>query len=241
MSNKNNEIFWINDPMILIYNYLKFVPIPSMTKIEQLNAITLFCIYAIILMLLLKKETNYFYIPVVGIIFMIILYYIDENNLKTSKIETDIKGKEILYDDRGNKIDIQAGYYDSDGKIVIGGSPPKDREKKKDCRMPTENNPFMNPLVSDYGNDNDPVPCNSDDVNVKKDINISFNKDLYRDVEDLFDVKNSQRQFYTIPAPTNPPDFVNFANWAYKPAQICKVDQDKCLRDEDIRYKYVRR
>jgi len=237
----NNEVFWLKNPKILLHNYLKFVPTLSMSKMEQLNAITLFCIYAIILMLLLKKETNYIYIPVGGIILMIILYYIDENKLKKDRTKTEITGGQILFDDRGNRIDIQSGYYDSNGKLNIGSSPPKDREKKKDCRKPTENNPFMNPLVSDYGNDNDPVPCNSDDDTIKKDINISFNKDLYRDVEDLFDVKNSQRQFYTIPAPTNPPDFVSFANWAYRPAQICKVDQDKCLRDEDIRYKYVRR
>jgi len=237
----NKEIFWINDPRILVNNYLRFVPTIKMTKIEQLNAITLFCIYAIILMLILKKNTNYFYVPVVGIIFMVILYYIDESKLKKDDKNINIKGNEVLFDDKGNKIDIQAGYYDSDGNIIIGNSETKDREKKKDCRSPTINNPFMNPTILDYGSENDPVPCNSDDVSVKKDINISFNKDLYRDTEDLFDVKNSQRQFYTIPAPTNPPDFVKFANWAYRPEQICKVDQDKCLRDEDIRYKYVRR
>jgi len=236
-----SEDFWINNPKILLHNYLRFVPTTTMTKMEQLNAITLFCIYAIILMLLVKTETNYFYIPVIGIIFMIILYYIDDSKLKSNHKPIEIKGNEVLFDDRGNKIDIQSGYYDSNGKLNIGYTPPKDREKKKECRAPSVNNPFMNPLVSDYGNENDPVPCNSDDEEIKKEVNISFNKDLYRDVEDLFDVKNSQRQFYSIPGSTNPPDFVGFANWAYRPEQICKVDQDKCLRDEDIRYKYVRR
>ena len=33
-----------------------------------------------------------------------------------------------------------------------------------------------------------------------------FNKDIYRDVNDIFGKNNSQRQFYTVPGKTNPND-----------------------------------
>lgn len=235
-----NDKFWLNDPLILTKNYLHFFPTSKMTRNEQLNSLSLFFIYYIILLIILQKEQHFYYIPIVGIIFIIVLFYVNEkDNVKTFTETKNNIPKETLYDSSGNIIDIQSGYYDSNNKLIIGQSSPTDRDKEQKCRTPTENNPFMNPLVSEYGNGNIPAACNVDDENIKKDINTGFNKDLYRDVNDVFGKKNSERNYYTLPE-FNPK---KFADWCYKESEYetCKTNNDACLREEDIRFKYVRR
>ena len=80
----------------------------------------------------------------------------------------------------------------------------------------------MNPPVTDFDRENIPEACNTD---------------LYRDLNDLFDTKNSQRTWYTTPSTAIPNDQEGFANWLYKTDQICKVNQGTCLRYEDLRFK----
>jgi hypothetical protein len=154
----------------------------------------------------------------------------------------------------GTAYDIEAGYYDSDGKLktgsynqAVGNDADPDRIKytldemrtfeNATCRKPTSDNPFMNPSVDDFNKESTPIACNSDDADLAKDIQLKFNGDLYRDIEDVFDKKNSQRQFYTI-AHNIPNDQEAFARWCYKFPATCKVDQERCLRYEDLRTKY---
>ena len=109
---------------------------------------------------------------------------------------------------------------------------------KNTCRMPSEDNPFMNSNIVDYENESDnPQACNIEDDEIKEKTNDFFNKDLYRNLDDLFDTKNSQRQFYTTPNTKIPPNTVQFANWLYGTMSTCKENQENCLRYEDLRYK----
>ena len=59
MENKN--LFWTNNFKILYNNenYLNFLPNKSMSRFEQLNAITRFCLYLIILCLLFYSLFRY--------------------------------------------------------------------------------------------------------------------------------------------------------------------------------------
>jgi hypothetical protein len=91
----------------------------------------------------------------------------------------------------------------------------------------------------DFNNDNhSPVACNSDDEDIKQNMDLKFNEDMYHDIEDVFDKKNSQRQFFTV-AHTIPNDMEAFANWCYKFPPTCKTNQERCLRYEDLRMKYL--
>merc|ERR1712216_191882 len=104
---------------------------------------------------------------------------------------------------------------------------------KATCRKPTADNPFMNDTLADINTDH-PAACNDDDENINDIIDEKFNEDLFRDVGDLFNVKNSQRQFYTtIPLV---PDSVQFAQWLYGGKKTCKNDQTNCLRYEDPKF-----
>lgn len=149
--------------------------------------------------------------------------------------------------------DIEVGYYDSDGKLQYGKyknplTPSNQNEvsytldemrlyERNKCRQPTEGNPFMNPSVDDFNKENIPVACNADDEDINKEMTLKFNGDIYRDIQDVFDKKNSQRQFYTV-AHNIPNDQEAFARWCYKFPDTCKVDQERCLKYQDLRAKY---
>jgi hypothetical protein len=164
------------------------------------------------------------------------------------------KTKEEIDNLNKNDITLESGMYDSNGELRVGkfyshespnnaGLDYKMQEyleyKKASCRMPTENNPFMNPTADEFNNGEIPAACNVDDEEVP-DIKIKqqdfFNKDFYRDMSDLFDIKNSQRQFYTI-THDYPNDQQAFAEWLYKTPQTCKENNENCLKYEDLRFK----
>ena len=105
------------------------------------------------------------------------------------------------------------------------------------CRRPTNDNPFMNPSLDDLNKENVPVACNSDDEDIQNEISNKFNQDMYRDIEDVFNRKNSQRQFYTVHQ-SIPNDQEAFARWCYGFPPTCKTDQQYCLRYQDLRTKY---
>ena len=100
------------------------------------------------------------------------------------------------------------------------------------CTMPTDDNPFMNTLVTDVGNYKPRTEaCMVEDV--KEDIHKKFHKGLYKDVNDLYDKNNSQNRFFTMPN-TNEygikhGDTVKLANWLYNLGQpSCKEDTGMC-------------
>ena len=82
-----------------------------------------------------------------------------------------------------------------------------------------------------------PEACDTNDVEIKKQIDSSFNNNLYKDVNDVFGKMNSQRQFYTMPSTTIPNAQDDFAKWLYLNPKTCKEDQDYCLKYEDVRAK----
>jgi len=245
------------------------------------------------------------YIPIIGIIMVIILYNVFEidekgkreellrmkrrkesmrdlaykesldNNYRTYQIDDDgdvvtidideeehekyLEEKDAAY--TGIKIkpnyELEAGYYDSNGKLHVGpyyaavrplSKTERDQEIKYSlsemrlyenakCPKPTVNNPFVNPTVSDFNTENIPVPVNSDDDEIQKDMKLKYNEDMYRDIEDVFDRQNSQRQFYTV-AYNIPNDMEAFGRWCYKFPPTCKTNQERCLRYQDLRMQY---
>lgn len=150
--------------------------------------------------------------------------------------------------------DLEAGYYDADGNLRVGqkvGLPKYQRDKpdglytidellefkKNTCRKPSVDNPYMNPRITDYNTFDPPAACNAYDDDIKDDTTVNFNHNLFRDVDELWERHNSQRQFYTIPNTAIPNNQTEFANWLYKvPNATCKENGEKCLRYEDLRF-----
>ena len=103
-------------------------------------------------------------------------------------------------------------------------------EQKEECMKPTINNPFMNVMLTDYvDNPNRGPACE----NVEEQIKEGFEYNLYKDVDDVWERNNSQRQYYTNPSTTIPNDVESFANWCYKVPYSCKSgDMEACLKWE---------
>jgi hypothetical protein len=244
--------YWLNQPSVLIKDYIRFFPTGKMSRIEQLNSLARFSFYYIIVLALFKKPQSYYMIPIVLLILNIVFYkiYINDPNREIKELirikkDNSKEIKEKIYQ-------LESGYIDPNGEYKLGpvaeikdhlGKDIIDYElnellefNKKTCRKPTRANPFMNPPVTDLNTEFDPAACNADDEDIKTNIVDNFNLDLYRDLSDLWDRKNSQRIWYTV-AHANPPDQPAIANWLYKNEGPCKVRQQKCLRYEDLRFK----
>jgi len=90
---------------------------------------------------------------------------------------------------------------------------------------PTKNNPFMNVMLDDYNDTNREAIIKTnliDDTDLDNTINKKFNINLYKDLNDIFEKENSQRQFYTTPITTIPNNQIKFAKWLYKSPPTCK-------------------
>ena len=154
---------------------------------------------------------------------------------------------------------VKSGVYDSNGELHLdyqqnpakycNGCNKNDYTademrdyRKNTCRKPTIDNPLMNTPVTDFGSINQPSACNEDDENIKDNIKVNFNHELFRDVDEVFERSNSQRQFYTLPNTAIPNMQTEVAEWLYKQPDtiMCKENGDlsKCsVFYDDVRYR----
>lgn len=100
-----------------------------------------------------------------------------------------------------------------------------------DCQKPTSDNPFMNPLPGD-----DPSRKSAcTDVNSMENAT-QFAEILHKNVNDLWESRNSQRNFNTNPNTNTPHDTIAFAKYLYDTPYSCKSgDSNHCLKYEDVR------
>ena len=196
-----NTPFWFSNPHILYEkDYLfEIFPFKRFDIVRKLNAILRLTIYYSLVMYLIQKDTRYFAIPfVAGVITWVIWYR-----------QKDTHSNTILQQSVNNQLDDLVQLNDLN----------------TECRVPTKDNPFMNPELFDYGNDAPlkPKACPSyNNVGMQRRIGELFNEDLFRDVKDVFGKNNSQRQFYTVPNNQTPSDQASFANWLYGTPPTCK-------------------
>ena len=144
-----------------------------------------------------RKKGNMFYIPFIVAIVTCIL---------------SIRYKETFY----SKVKTDLMNNQSNEELIKG--------LEGDCKIPTKNNPFMNPEIYDYNTNNvDEPACNTfNNKGVQSYTDKLFSSSLFRDVNDLFGKNNSQRQFYTVPGNSIPNDQDTFAKWLYATPKTCK-------------------
>lgn len=282
---QNQEKFWLDDFAELYKNgnFLKIIPASSMTRNEQLNAITRFSIYMIIIILILNRGETLLFIPIILIILVILVRYINIfnfteknrqaanmlNNRTSESFENQVDPLEFVHDkdppyksfdymtvdDESTKNHkIETGYYDADYNLIsgpknetpefLGRQPPSlyklneiNDFEKSTCRRPTINNPLMNTPPIAMGTEDPPAACNVDDEDIKESIKVNFNHQLFRDVDELWERENSQRQFYTLPNVSVPNQQKEFAMWLYNTGDFnCKGDNEQCLRWDPLWY-----
>lgn len=198
---ENHDNFWYLDIKILFKKerLIEFFPNYEMTLNEKLNAITRLSIYLSIILSLISNNYNYMYISVIVLIFTLLIYKLQSDNIEL--------------------------YFDSYRNNTLNNT----LTDVKKCTIPTQNNPFMNHnFLTD--SPSKPAACKSyNNEGVKKEIKQNFNLKLYRDVSDLYQRNNSQRQYYTMPSTTTPNDQTKFAKWCYNTGKTCKEDTIKCV------------
>ena len=107
----------------------------------------------------------------------------------------------------------------------------------KSCQKPNKNNPFMNVLMSDYIDDpNRAEACDVTRDDIQKEITTNFSNNLYKNSDDIFNNKSSERQFYTTANTTIPSKQKEFAEWLYGENDNCKINNDKCLKYSNVKY-----
>lgn len=211
------EVFWYSDISVLFKKdkLIKFFPVKNQTLEEKTNSIMRFSIYMSIFLSVYYNDFIYLYFAIIG---AFLSYYMYINNPHEEKKETENK----IIEEKFEMIE----------KL----------ENENTCSQPTLENPFMNFTMQDYLNMSNgkiiekPKACDINEPEIKKQSDIYFNNNLYRDVDDVFGKMNSQRQFFTMPWTTIPPDADgDFKNWLYNNPKTCKEDQDSCYRYEDLR------
>ena len=199
------ERIWYSDPAAFINgsNYFKFWPSKDMTFEEQLNCLMRFAIYFGVIVLILKKDANILFIPIFMGIFTYYIYAVDNTNKANER--KLLEKFNMMYDKRTNTR----------------------------CIQPTAENPFMNVLMTDYvKNPERPSACRMT-KNINKDIKRHFDSNLFRDVDDVFHKKASDRQFYTTPVTTIPNDQTAFAKWLYNSPPTCKEGNgNQCYKNQ---------
>lgn len=189
------EKIWFKDIRNFIneYNYDKFFPSSSMSYAEKLNSLVRLSVYFSILVIVIKKEPNILFILIVTAIFT---YFMFNNQHKKKRSEEEFYNRMNLY---------------------------RDENTNELCYRPTPNNPFMNILMSDYTqNPTRKKACNISQGPVKKKAVGYFNKNLYRDVSDVFQKNASDRNFITMPVTTIPNDDGAFKDFLYDIKSTCK-------------------
>ena len=155
-------IWFTNLSIIYEKKYIfEVVPHKSFDLNRKLNSLLRLSIYyACIIYLLDKSRINIFYIPFI----VAILSYVIHKKFKGTHIDN-----------------VQNQLMNNEGYDLID-------ELKDNCRIPTKDNPFMNPQISDYNTKNDNLSsCTSyNNKGVQRVIEQEFNEDLYRDINDIF-------------------------------------------------------
>lgn len=214
-----SDKFWSEQPSILYdgNRIIEFVPTSDMSIGEQLNAISRFCIYISVILLLIYHNYNLLYIGIIGCIIMYMIYYNYRKNQITEEEQFKDKVKKDLEINPNTQI-----------KITESGDI---------CQKPTPNNPFMNVLMTDYTDDpHRPPACPYNDNMTNEERDKYFNYNLYKDVTDVWDRRNAQREFITMPNTTIPNDRDSFMNWCWRTTYVCKDgDLKYCLQNEDLR------
>lgn len=119
-------------------------------------------------------------------------------------------------------------------KSQSGGTIPELAHLEGTLQLPSAENPFMNVLLTDYTQNPDKKPAaDVDNIHVKKEMSKHFNKGLNRDINDIWQTHNSQRQFYATPSTTIPNDRNGFMNWCYNTPYSCKDGNlSNCIYDQ---------
>jgi hypothetical protein len=194
---------WYEDPvgfMSKLEHWYTFIPLPSMTLAEKLNAILRFAIYYSILLLAFKGSVKMVFVVIFVMAVTFFVYHVDSRQRSDM---TNLMNKEGL---------------------------ETDPQTKKVCRAPTSQNPFMNVMSGQEESTKGVPACDITRPVIEKKVERLFDDPaIYGEHggKDIFGRNIAERAFYTAPSSTSPNDQKGFANWLYNDPTISTNNKKK--------------
>lgn len=170
-------------------------------------------IFAAMMMLLFVNNWDTFWYVTVG--FAVVFVCLWLTNILVAKVNTTKHIPEIIKE----KFDINQNtpiYIDKYNCV---------------CQAPSEDNPFMNVLLSDIeDNPFRPKAADPSDPVIEQKINDYFySNPAFINPRDIYQTHNDQHQWYTLPATTIPADRQGWMDDAYRDMTSCKDNQFACV------------
>ena len=206
-----SDAVWYEDVRVLPKRAAEFFPARDQSASERVNALVRLILYASLAVLLYTRQPGYIAFGLLVVSILSVAYH-----QRKKRVQRCTKSGTCTWED-----DTESR------KPARGGvSPDHAQRAPVECTRSSSNNPFANMLLTD--DPLKPPACKYDEH--KSDIETNFNRGLVRDVFDVYDKNNSQRQFITMPVTNGVPDTVAFANFCYGHAAppTCKEDSSMC-------------
>jgi hypothetical protein len=168
-----SEPFWFSEPNVLFSKdtWYGFVPQPNMPVKAALNAVVRFSVYLTALLLVTTRDPSYaLFVPLV----MLVTIFLEKWFPQAKKMSEGFQSGPVV-----------SGYAGTE------------------TSMPTEDNPFMNPGLTDIlDNPDRPPAADVTSIDVRDKVNAAYAKtsNIFMDTTDVFDMVQSQRNFYTVAA-----------------------------------------
>lgn len=195
--------FWFKDISILYdKNYLmEIIPKKEYDFNRKLNAVVRFTIYYGILLYIFKRDKNILCLPFITIVITVYLH-------KTSKDDKQDDNFKGLMNTKGStnlsEIDMMIDEINTDV-----------------YRIPEIDNPMMNQNTFDLYENKKAIPTYNN-PGVKRKVEETLDSQVFKDSNDLFNRRNSQRQWYTMPNTEAMNKQTEFAKWCYMTPPTCK-------------------
>jgi len=195
--------FWFKDISILYNkNYLmEIIPKKEYDFNRKLNAVVRFTIYYGILLYIFKRDKNILCLPFITIVITVYLH-------KTSKDDKQDDNFKGLMNTKGStnlsEIDMMIDEINTDV-----------------YRIPEIDNPMMNQNTFDLYENKKAIPTYNN-PGVKRKVEETLDSQVFKDSNDLFNRRNSQRQWYTMPNTEAMNKQTEFAKWCYMTPPTCK-------------------
>ena len=198
---------WFSDINIILNkdNLFNIVPTQDMSSGEKVNSITRFAFYLSVMLYLVSGNYLYFYIVLTIILVTYMIYIFNTKEFFNKDLEP------VNSDDNEN----------TDINSIT--------ELNSDCQSPTKENPLMNPLLGKNPYKNKEA-CSIQNNTVLDKIDKKFCDKLFQSTSSIFNNRNNQRQFYTVPNTGIPNDQTAFANWLYKTPVSCALGDSGLLK-----------
>jgi hypothetical protein len=221
-----SDKYWFQDFNVLLNTdvfYLK----SGMSYVEKVNTIVRLSIFIGVVASIVMRNYLYLYIPILTMLLTYVLYLFRQID-KSQKMDTsNSQLKEKLSQNVDTNSTLNA-VFDAQNELEHFNN----SKSIKDATYPSQSNPFMNPLPFDSRDR--PEAINQSSVSSR--INKYFNRNLFKEIGDIFNKENSQREFYTVASTTYPSHQEDFANWLYKTPPTCKEGNgNQCVANNSDR------